>query len=168
MNRDNNFPFKDFIKINEKNIIFYKTFKYKFDVNESSGIQIDFTIYKNFKQLRSWFLSLSYNRGKFAMFTLFYLSDKPLIKYLIKRILYSMISAKKILFMKILFSIGVIKRTNINRFLDSIPDRSQNYVFVTLYNFSYIAKVIELFMNVELEYRTSLNIFIFTLSFILN
>ena len=102
------------------------------------------------------------------MFILFYLSDKPLIRYLIKRLLYSKISDKKILFMKILFSIGVIKRTNINRFLDSIPDRSQNYVFVTLYNFSYIAKVIELFMNVELEYRTSLNIFIFTLSLILN
>ena len=74
------------------------------------------------------------------MLTLFYLSDKPLIKYLIKRILYSMISAKKILFMEILFSIGVIKRTNINRFLDSIPDRSQSYVSVTLTDSSHIQK----------------------------
>ena len=89
------------------------------------------------------------------MFILFYLSDKPLIKYLIKRILYSKISTKKNLFLEILFSIGVIKRTNINRFLDYIPDRSQNYVSVTLNDYSYIAKVIELFMNVELEDRTS-------------
>ena len=74
------------------------------------------------------------------MFILFYLSDKPLIKYLIKRILYSKISAKKNLFLEILFSIGVIKRTNINRFLDSIPDRSQNYVSVTLTDSSHIQK----------------------------
>ena len=81
------------------------------------------------------------------MFILFYLSDKPLIKYLIKRILYSKISAKKNLFLEILFSIGVIKRTNINRFLDYIPDRSQNYVFVALNDSSFITKVIELFIN---------------------
>ena len=74
------------------------------------------------------------------MLTLFSLSDKPLIRYLMKRILYSMISAKKILFLEILFSIGVIKRTNINRFLDSIPDRSQNYVSVTLTDSSHIQK----------------------------
>ncbi|EEQ81147.1 hypothetical protein NCER_102625 [Vairimorpha ceranae BRL01] len=89
------------------------------------------------------------------MFILFYLSDKPLIRYLIKRLLYSKISDKKILFLEILFSIGVIKRTNINRFLDYIPDRSQNYVFITLNDSSYITKLNEPIMNVELEDRTS-------------
>ena len=47
------------------------------------------------------------------MFTLFSLSGKLLIKYLVKRILFSKLLAKKNLFLETLFSLQIVEKPDI-------------------------------------------------------
>ena len=154
MKRTNNFPIGTFIKVTEENIIFHERFIYAVELDKLVGVKINFTTYEDFKQLRSQLLSLPLDRSKWAMFTLFSLSGKPLVICLVKRILYSNLSAKKIFFLEVLFSIGLIERSDINWFLASILEKSEICIFRTL-NESYITKIVESIMNIELRDRTS-------------
>ena len=177
---ENEFYFKDenFFTITEKNIVFHEkiinkfdvnevfvtnTIKslffqekiiYKVDVNEAGDIQIDIAILKDFQRLVLRLLSIYCNHFETKIFTVFSLFTKQLFTCLVKRILYSGLSAKKILLLEVLFSIGIIKRSDINWFLDCNSSIDQDFVFEILNEF-YITKIVNSIMNIGLKDGTS-------------
>lgn len=145
-----------FIVFGHKSVTFYEEAVYTYDVSDKDAFKISFTIYNDLKLLSSYIFSFSYRRIEVEIFTLFSLSTKPLFTNLVKRILYSKISAKKIIFLEALYSLRIITRSEINWTLASIPDLTQKYVFVILDD-SYVTKIVESIMNIELKDRTSVN-----------
>lgn len=142
-----------FFEIYGKKVVFDQKFVYEIESNSLNGFKINIEIYKNLQKLVNFIPSINFVDASYIVFTIFSLSDKQIYSLLMRRLLNSKLSAKKILFLELLSYLKIIKRSDINWVLAYNTDMTQSLI-CDIFNTFFVDKIVKSIVGVKFKNRT--------------